>query len=259
MDLPSKPQVKPGVQIRQSASQSLQLPFPRLLGQSRQQIFIVVAECAHLTADHLQVLFVEPLVDDNILLGLYLPGGIDPLGQVDNHHSHQDDHCYHKQVIEPQEAGLNAKCQSEKHLHSRFQRKQKKGHLPRCGFVIQQQAKPPSKLQLVKQQGNNNTDTQVQPNCCGGMLPRLKELSVRAMENMVGIAMANPPARGMGKSCAFSPVVWTKEGMDNTIFVGDELEETIYYVTFDMDEIRAYREREDLGKYRKPKAYKKLV
>lgn len=97
------------------------------------------------------------------------------------------------------------------------------------------------------------------PNCCGGMPPRLKELSVRAMENMVGIAMANPPARGMGKSCAFSPVVWTKEGMDNTIFVGDELEETIYYVTFDMDEIRAYREREDLGKYRKPKAYKKLV
>ena len=37
----------------------------------------------------------------SILLGLYLPGGIDPLGQVDNHHSHQDDHCYHKQVIEP--------------------------------------------------------------------------------------------------------------------------------------------------------------
>ena len=82
---------------------------------------------------------------------------------------------------------------------------------------------------------------------------------MRAMENMVGIAMANPPAQRMGNSCAFSPVVWTKEGMDNTIFVGNELEETIYYVTFDMDEIRAYREKEDLGKYRKTKAYKRMV
>ena len=61
----------------------------------------------------------------------------------------------------------------------------------------------------------------------------------------------------MGNSCAFSPMVYTEDGMplDNTIFVGDELEETIYYVDFDLDEIRAYREREDLGKYRKPKAY----
>lgn len=95
------------------------------------------------------------------------------------------------------------------------------------------------------------------PNSCGGMPPRLKELSVRAMENMVGIAMANPQSPGMGNSCAFSPVVWTEDGtpLDNTIFVGDELTETVYYVDFDLDEIRAFREREDLGKYRKPKAY----
>ncbi|MBD5494344.1 MAG: hypothetical protein HDR12_08225 [Lachnospiraceae bacterium] len=53
----------------------------------------------------------------------------------------------------------------------------------------------------------------------------------------------------------------TEEGisLDNAIFVGNELEETIYYVEFDIDEIRAYREREDLGKYRKTKAYKKLI
>lgn len=105
----------------------------------------------------------------------------------------------------------------------------------------------------------NGAELIMHPNCCGGMAPRLKELSVRAMENMVGIAMANPPAQGMGNSCAFSPVVWAKEGMDNTIFVGKELEEAIYYVEFDMDEIREYREKEDLGKYRKTRAYKKLV
>lgn len=98
------------------------------------------------------------------------------------------------------------------------------------------------------------------PNSCGGMQPRLRELSVRAMENMVGIAMANPPAQGMGNSCAFNPMVWTEEGepVDNTIFVGAEMEKTIYYVEFDIEEIRAYREREDMGKYRKPKAYKNL-
>lgn len=78
----------------------------------------------------------------------------------------------------------------------------------------------------------NGAELIMHPNSCDGMLPRLKELSVRAMENMVGIAMANPPAQGMGNSCAFHPMVWTKEGipLDNAIFVGNELEETIYYV-----------------------------
>lgn len=96
------------------------------------------------------------------------------------------------------------------------------------------------------------------PNCCGGMEPRLKELSVRAMENMVGIAMANPPAKGMGKSCAFHPMVWGENGetLDNTIVVAGENEEGIIYVEFDMDVIRKYREEQDLGKFRKPKAYR---
>lgn len=96
------------------------------------------------------------------------------------------------------------------------------------------------------------------PNCCGGMEPRLRELSVRAMENMVGIAMANPPAPGMGRSCACNPMVWGENGevLDNTIIVADEFYEGLVYVEFDMDEIRKYREREDLGKYRKPKTYK---
>lgn len=98
------------------------------------------------------------------------------------------------------------------------------------------------------------------PNCCGGMEPRLKELSVRAMENMVGIAMANPPAEGMGKSCAFYPMVWGENGetLDNTIVVAGENEEGIIYVEFDIDTIRKYREEEDLGKFRKPKAYRNL-
>ena len=61
------------------------------------------------------------------------------------------------------------------------------------------------------------------PNNCGGMEPRLKELSVRAMENMVGVAMANPPAPGMGRSAAFNPMVWGENGevLDNTIIVAE--------------------------------------
>ena len=46
------------------------------------------------------------------------------------------------------------------------------------------------------------------PNDCDVMEPRLMELSVRAMENMAGVAMANPPGPGAGRSCAYSPRVW---------------------------------------------------
>lgn len=96
------------------------------------------------------------------------------------------------------------------------------------------------------------------PNCCGGMEPRLKELSVRAMENMVGVAMANPPAPGMGRSALFNPMVWGENGevLDNTIIVAEEFFEGIVYAEFDIDVIRKYRENEDLGKFRKPRAYK---
>lgn len=96
------------------------------------------------------------------------------------------------------------------------------------------------------------------PNCCGGMEPRLKELSVRAMENMVGVAMANPPAPGMGRSAAFNPMVWDENGevLDNTIIVAEEFFEGIVYAEFDIEVIRKYRENEDLGKFRKPRAYK---
>ena len=84
------------------------------------------------------------------------------------------------------------------------------------------------------------------PNCCGGMEPRLKELSVRAMENMVGVAMANPPAPGMGRSAAFNPMVWDENGevLDNTIIVAEEFFEGIVYAEFDIDVIRKYRENE---------------
>ncbi|MDF2872234.1 MAG: putative amidohydrolase [Anaerocolumna sp.] len=99
------------------------------------------------------------------------------------------------------------------------------------------------------------------PNDCDGMKPRLLELSVEAMQNMVGIAMANPPGEYAGSSCAFHPMVWDKNGkiIDNTIVIAESLYDGIVYATFDIEAIREHRNREDLGKYRKPKAYKHLV
>lgn len=99
------------------------------------------------------------------------------------------------------------------------------------------------------------------PNDCDGMKPRLQELSVHAMQNMVGIAMANPPGKKAGNSCAYNPMVWDKNGnlLDNTIVIADAEYDGIVYASFDMEAIREYREREDLGKYRKTRAYRHLV
>ncbi|MCM1335380.1 MAG: carbon-nitrogen hydrolase family protein [Bacteroides sp.] len=99
------------------------------------------------------------------------------------------------------------------------------------------------------------------PNDCPDQKPfRLRELSVEAMQNMVGIAMTNPPFQnetGGGCSCAYSPICWGRE--DNAILIADETTEGIFYAEFDMDEIRDYRKRQDLGKYRKTYAYRSLL
>ncbi len=36
------------------------------------------------------------------------------------------------------------------------------------------------------------------------------------------------------------------------------MKESYFFVEFDIDEIREYRDRENIGKYRKPKAYRFL-
>ncbi|MBP1995478.1 putative amidohydrolase [Paenibacillus eucommiae] len=100
------------------------------------------------------------------------------------------------------------------------------------------------------------------PNDCGTMKPRLQALSTRAYENMVGIAMANPPGENAGCSCAFSPVIWDHNGksVDNTILVADEMTEGIFIAKFDLDELRSYRGNEMMGNtFRKVHAYKDLL
>lgn len=100
------------------------------------------------------------------------------------------------------------------------------------------------------------------PNACDMNPLRLNQLSTRAFENMVGVAMANYPGEGWGGSCAFSPVVFDENGncLDNVIIKADDVLEDILIAEFDMDRMRAYRERETWGNaYRKPEAYTDLV
>jgi len=100
------------------------------------------------------------------------------------------------------------------------------------------------------------------PNDCGAMLPRVQVLSTRAYENMVGVVMANPPRKNAGCSCAFSPIVWDKNGVpiDNTIVLADDKTEGIFIAEYDIEKLRDYRSHEMMGNtYRKVKAYDELL
>ncbi len=100
------------------------------------------------------------------------------------------------------------------------------------------------------------------PNDCGSMQPRLQALSTRAYENMVGIAMANPNGQNAGCSCAYSPICWDEAGqcVDNTLLLANDLEQGLFYATFDLDRLRRYRQEEMMGNtYRKVKAYGALL
>ena len=100
------------------------------------------------------------------------------------------------------------------------------------------------------------------PNDCASMRPRLQALSVRAYENMCGVAMANPNGKNAGNSCAYSPICWDRNGecADNTLLLADAETEGLFYAKFDMDAIRNYREREMMGNtFRKVKAYSGLM
>lgn len=100
------------------------------------------------------------------------------------------------------------------------------------------------------------------PNDCESMKPRVQVLSTRAYENMVGVAMANPPGKNAGCSCAFSPITWDKNGIpiDNTIVFADDETEGIFIAEYDLKELRDYRSHEMMGNtFRKVKAYSELL
>jgi predicted amidohydrolase len=97
------------------------------------------------------------------------------------------------------------------------------------------------------------------PNACGLDEGRIGQFRARAFENMVGVAMANyPRPQCNGRSCAFDAVNYAvpdgPERDTTIVLAGDE--EGIVLAEFDLERLRAYRERETWGHaYRKPRAY----
>jgi N-carbamoylputrescine amidase len=96
------------------------------------------------------------------------------------------------------------------------------------------------------------------PNACQLDQVRINQFQARAFENMVAVAMANYAGpQYNGHSVAFSPVVCDAggNGLDPLVMQAGAAE-GIHLATFDLDGIRAYREREAWGNaFRRPHRY----
>jgi N-carbamoylputrescine amidase len=100
------------------------------------------------------------------------------------------------------------------------------------------------------------------PNACTLDQHRIGQFKTRAFENMVGLAMTNYASpQNNGHSLAFDAVAYPVidgEARDTLIVEAGE-SEGVYLASFDLDGIRAYREREAWGNsYRRPRLYGSL-
>jgi N-carbamoylputrescine amidase len=100
------------------------------------------------------------------------------------------------------------------------------------------------------------------PNACELEANRLGQFRARAMENMVGMAMANYAApQENGHSVAFSPICFgDDEGSRDPLIIEAGEVEGVYLAEFDLDKIRAWREHEVWGNaFRRPSHYSLLT
>jgi len=95
------------------------------------------------------------------------------------------------------------------------------------------------------------------PNACNLGVHRIGQFRARAYENMLGVAMTNYAApQNNGHSVAFDGVTSNEKGMANDLVIEAGGSEGIYMAEFDMDRIRADRERGAWGNaFRKPRCY----
>lgn len=101
------------------------------------------------------------------------------------------------------------------------------------------------------------------PNACNSDRIRLIQFETRAYENMVGVAMANYAApQNDGHSIAFDGIAFGEiDGPSRNMKVVEAGEgEGVYMAGFDLDALRAYRNREAWGNsYRKPRTYREIL
>lgn len=137
----------------------------------------------------------------------------------------------------------------------------------KVGFMICYDREFPESARLLMLEG---AELILTPNACTLDEHRTGQFKTRAFENMVGVAMTNYAApQNNGHSVAFDAVAYSVEdggtreedgvARDTLIIEAGEAED-VYLATFDMDSIRAYREREAWGNaYRRPRLYKPLT
>jgi predicted amidohydrolase len=99
------------------------------------------------------------------------------------------------------------------------------------------------------------------PNACEMERHRIAQLEVRAMENMVGVALANYAApQENGHSIAFDPIAFDKNGPRNMLVIEAGEAEGVYLASFDLEALRDYRRREAWGNaFRRPHRYNVLT
>lgn len=108
----------------------------------------------------------------------------------------------------------------------------------------------------------NGAEIILTPNACTLDEHRISQFKTRAFENMVGVAMTNYAApQNNGHSVAFDGMAYqTNEESRETLIIEAGENEDVYMATFDIDSIRAYRERETWGNaYRRPPLYETLI
>jgi len=100
------------------------------------------------------------------------------------------------------------------------------------------------------------------PNACELEANRIGQFRARAMENMIGVAMANyATPQANGHSVAFSPVCFgaDERSLDPLVIEAGE-SEGVYLAEFDLDKIRTWRQNEAWGNaFRKPRRYSALT
>ena len=107
------------------------------------------------------------------------------------------------------------------------------------------------------------------PNACLFDDHRMTQMKTRAFEDKLALAMTNYPEShvdGNGRSLAISPIAWERiKGSPRMKYLETLLLDTgprpgIYYCSFDLEAIRAYRRHSIWGNtFRHPDAYKALV
>ncbi len=99
------------------------------------------------------------------------------------------------------------------------------------------------------------------PNACEMELNRLSQFRSRAMENMLGVALANYAApQENGHSVAYDGIAYVDDRPRDTLVVEAGDAEGVYLARFDLDRLRDWRQKEGWGNaYRRPRRYGLLV